>query len=164
MRRPAATFAAACFAMTLAAPGLASEYATLSPPDGTYAASIPVKSDLARARMALQNGDYSRAASLFAPLADGSLDPGIQLMAGFANLGAGDLARANIYFHRSMRRNASNPAALQGLGLVALARGDRDGAKAELAKLEQAAARCTGTCTRAAQIESAAASLRRAIG
>jgi tetratricopeptide (TPR) repeat protein len=142
----------------------ASDYANMEPPAGTFAANIASPHDLVVAREALQQGQYERAAWLLGALADGSRNPQVQLMAGFAHLGSGQTARAEGYFHRSLRLDGDSAIARQGMGLVALARGDRDGAKAELAKLEQAAARCTGTCTRAAQIESAAASLRRAIG
>ena len=130
---------------------------------GSYAASVPAASDYARARTALLAGDYDRAVFLLEPLADGAGVPA-QLLAGYANLGAGRIDRAEFYFNRAVGRDRSNAFGLHGLGLVALAKGDRVGATTQLELLQSAERRCKRTCSQSAEIGRALASLTRAIG
>lgn len=155
-------FLIAIAALGFAAPAIAQSGESDFP--GTFAAQAPSPSDLGRAQEALQQGQFRRAAWLLAPLADGGFNPQVHLLAGFANLGAGDTAKAERYFQRSLRFDSRSVMARQGLGLVALARGNRAAAQAELGWIERAGASCAGKCDQARQIDSAAASLRRAIG
>lgn len=129
-----------------------------------YSVINPATSDYGRAVAAFTERRYSTAVTRLEPLADGSDNPAVVLLTGFANLGAGSLGRAELYFNRGLVLDRSSPTALQGLGLTALARGDRAAAEARLAALEAAGQACAGQCTRADEIARASASLRRAIG
>ncbi len=130
----------------------------------TYSILVPADSDFTRARDELQSGHFTSASRLYSRLADGSFDHHTVLLAGYASLGAGQLERAERYFERSLSLDRHNAFSRHGLGLSALAQGDRAGAAAQLDLIDRAAARCGGECSRAGEIERAAASLRRAIG
>jgi Flp pilus assembly protein TadD len=120
--------------------------------------------DFAQAKRELAAGRYGSAALMLERLADGSRDPAVQVLTGFANLGAGKLARAELYFGRTLALDTHSAEARQGLGLAALARGDRAGAVAQLAQLEEAQRLCAGKCSRAEALGRAVASLKSALG
>ncbi len=130
----------------------------------SYAIYAPAGSDYARGRAALTKGDYSRAVTLLTPLADGSMNPELHLLAGYARLGTGALDQAESHFSRASGLAARDPVARLGLGLVAVARGDRVAAQGMLAELERAQSACDGACRDAAKMDKAVDSLRRALG
>lgn len=130
----------------------------------SYAIYNPGGSDFAKGRAALLAGDYARAVRLLEPLADGDFNPATKLLAGYANLGAGRIERAELYFARTLASDSRNPFGRHGLGLVALTKGDRPAAVAQLELLQRANRRCDSTCARAGEIASALSSLQRAIG
>lgn len=121
-------------------------------------------SDFVRARAALASGDFRLARYLFVPLADGSMSSDVHLMAGYAELGAGQTVRAQRRFWRSLALDSGNVLARHGLGLAFLLTGQRDLARGELAKIEAFRNRCAATCREAPVIDQAARSLSRAIG
>lgn len=123
----------------------------------------PAGSDLALGQAALAAGDYPRAVRLLEPLADGSRNSQIKLLAGYANLGAGRIGKAERHFGAALKLSYDAPFAHLGLGLAAVARGDRAEAAVRLERIEQARERCAQTCSRAAQLDQAAGSLRRAL-
>lgn len=130
----------------------------------SYGIAAVAPADLVRAKRELAAGNYGNAARLLEYLADGSRDPAVPLLAGFANLGAGKVDRAELYFGRTLALDMHSAAARQGLGLAALARGDRSGAEAQLAQLEEAQRLCAGKCSRAEALGHAVTSLRSALG
>jgi tetratricopeptide (TPR) repeat protein len=129
----------------------------------SYAIMAAAPADFVRAKRELAAGNYGEAARLLEYLADGSRNPAVPLLAGFANLGAGNLGRAELYFGRTLTLDMHSAEARQGLGLAALARGDRAEAQAQLAQLEDAQRRCTSTCSRAEALGRAVTSLRRVL-
>ena len=139
----------------------ASDYGTVVQ---SYGILAPSSSAFARARAALDEGDYARARHLFAPLADGSMNPQIHVLTGYADLGAGYARKAQARFERALALDVWNAQARQGLGLAFVAQGRRDLARAELATLETARDRCAASCRTAVDYPPAIASLRRAIG
>lgn len=130
----------------------------------TYSIVAPSSADFRRAQAELAAGRYADAARLLEPLADGSRTPATVLLTGYAHLGAGNFARAELYFERTLALDFGNPRARQGLGLAALARGDRGAAAEQLGKLEQARRACQRLCSHGSELDSAIASLRGAIG
>lgn len=119
--------------------------------------------DLARAQREMAAGNYGTAARQLEYLADGARNPALSLLAGYANLGAGKVGRAELYFGRTLMLDARSPEARQGLGLAALVRGDRAEAQAQLARLEEAQRLCAGKCSRAEPLGRAVASLRKVL-
>lgn len=122
------------------------------------------RSDYARASMALAQARYSEASRLLARLADGSFDPQVQLMTGYASLGEGNARQAGTYFERALRLDNRSVPARHGLALAAFASGDRASAAAQLAELTEARGRSASGSTRAVELDRAIASLRRVIG
>lgn len=130
----------------------------------SYSITAPAKSDLGRAVARLRTGQYRSASILFKSLADGSMNLGVVLMSGFAHLGAGEIGRARIYFARSLGLDCGNALSMHGLGLVALAQGDRIAAVGQLAGLDRLRRQCQSQCRNSHEIALAGNSLRRAIG
>lgn len=130
----------------------------------SYAIYAPAGSDYARGRAALSDGDYPRAVALLTPLADGSMNPELHMLAGYARLGTGALDQAERHFSRASGLAARDPVARLGLGLVAVARGHRAAAQSVLADLERTQTACGSGCKDAARIDNAVDALRRALG
>lgn len=157
-----------CWSALLAfsAPAMAQDYSPNPYIAGldTYASQYPATADFVQARAALDAGNFESAARMYTRLADGTANPSVSLLAGYANLGAGRIGQAEAQFERSLWLDNRSAFARHGLGMVALLKGDRPAAAAQLSMLEGASARCRDDCPRADEIERALASLRRAIG
>lgn len=152
--------------LAVSAPAFASETSAANTDAviSSYSIKAAVPTDFIRAKRELAAGNYGNAARLLEYLADGSRNPEVPLLAGYANLGAGKVGRAELYFGRTLALDYANPQALQELGLAALARGDRGAATAQLGKLELARRDCARLCSRGAELDRAIASLRGTIG
>lgn len=158
------TFLAALIAVAAPTAASAQDFAPSDAVAESYRLSNPSRADFVSARTELEAGRYETAAHLYDRLADGTGNQNVRLLAGFANLGAGRIERAEVHFERSLELDHRSAFARLGLGMVAISRGDRSVASEQLESLNQARARCDGTCRQADEIEQAAASLRRAIG
>jgi hypothetical protein len=114
--------------------------------NSSYGMLAAAPADFVQAKRELAAGNYGTAARLLEYLADGSLDPAMPLLAGYANLGAGRVGRAELYFGRTLGLDSRSAEA-----------------QVQLATLEEAQRRCANTCSRAEALGRAVTSLRRVL-